>query len=330
MKAIWRHLPAFVSLALLAGAVVYLSRQQDRIAAVVDAWKHIAPLEIAEATLLMILAQLTIAWRCSVIYERDGLVRPNLFWSNARIQLISLFVSHGAVVPGFADVAKGTFVKLRFGVPVAQAMKWVVYERICTAAGIMMVGILVLPLSFIYPLPPFLVLTPAVLWLCGVAGFGLLVWLGRKHISVGHPKIDGLIRALIGVGDLYRDPRAFLLLLATAVLQIGLICGSFMALAYGMDLHIAPAIIVLFVPFIVFVFSLPVFYLGWGGREAMVIMTIGSVAHLATTDSLALSAAYGVIVFLAAIPGAVFWLLRPSMRKAEKAIMAEAADQQSL
>lgn len=325
MKAIWRNLPALISLALLAAAIAYISRQQDRLAAIVTAWRHIGLLEILGATAFMIATQLVIAWRCSLIYERNGLARPNLFLSNARLQLIALFASHGAVVPGFADVAKGTLIKLRFGVPVTLAMKLVVYERICTAAGIMMVGVLVLPLSFFYHLPPSLVLVPAAMWLGGLTGLALLIWLGQRHISTGQPTLDRLVRGLTDVGDLYRDRRTFVLLLVSAIVQIGLIDACFLLLAHGMALPIAPTIIFLFVPFIVFVFSLPVFYLGWGGREAMVIMTIGSVAHLATADALALSAAYGVIVLLAAVPGAVFWLLRPSMRKSGETVPLPAA-----
>ena len=68
-------------------------------------------------------------------------------------------------------------------------------------------------------------------------------------------------------------------------------------------------------PLIFLVASLPIFYMGWGGREAIVIVTLGSVAHLPTSESLALSAAYGVVVFLASLPGAALWLMRPSMRK---------------
>jgi hypothetical protein len=56
--------------------------------------------------------------------------------------------------------------------------------------------------------------------------------------------------------------------------------------------------------------------MGWGGREAVVIMTLGALAPLPTPEALALSAAFGVAVFLASPPGALLWLMRPSMRRA--------------
>ena len=71
-----------------------------------------------------------------------------------------------------------------------------------------------------------------------------------------------------------------------------------------------------FMPVIFFVSSLPVFYLGWGGREAIVIATLGSMGTVTRVEAVALSVALGVVVFLASLPGAAFWAMRPSMRKA--------------
>ena len=76
----------------------------------------------------MILAQFTVAWRCRVILESDGITEPNLFWPNFRIQMVTLFAAHGAAVPGFADVAKGTMLKLRFEISIARSVKLVVYD----------------------------------------------------------------------------------------------------------------------------------------------------------------------------------------------------------
>jgi hypothetical protein len=71
-------------------------------------------------------------------------------------------------------------------------------------------------------------------------------------------------------------------------------------------------------PFVFFVASLPIFYLGWGGREAAVVLTLGSVSSISSSEAVALSVAFGVSFLLAALPGGVFWLIRPSMRKAAR------------
>jgi hypothetical protein len=90
----------------------------------------------------------------------------------------------------------------------------------------------------------------------------------------------------------------------------------FIILAAGMHIAVPPVRAMLFMPLIFFVSSLPIFYLGWGAREAIVIATLGSAATVSTAEAVALSVGFGVIVFLSSLPGALFWLLRPSMRKA--------------
>jgi len=52
--------------------------------------------------------------------------------------------------------------------------------------------------------------------------------------------------------------------------------------------------VILFMPFISFIASLPIFYLGWGAREAAVILTVGASAPLSPPESVALSVAFGV------------------------------------
>jgi hypothetical protein len=46
------------------------------------------------------------------------------------------------------------------------------------------------------------------------------------------------------------------------------------------------------------------------------IATIGQSGGITTAQAVAISVAYGVIVFVSSLPGAAFWLMRPSMRKA--------------
>jgi hypothetical protein len=99
-----------------------------------------------------------------------------------------------------------------------------------------------------------------------------------------------------------------------ALVQLLLISTTFLLLSRAMAIPIELVLIFLYMPLIFFIVSLPIFYMGWGGREAIVIMTLGDAAHVANSEMLVLSAAFGVLVFLASLPGAALWLLRPSMR----------------
>jgi hypothetical protein len=263
----------------------------------------------------MILAQLTVAWRCRVILQGDGLREPNMFWSLVRIQMVTLFAAHGAIIPGFAEVAKATMLKLRFDISTARSVKLVIYERICTAVGFMMVGLLATPPLFLLEVPPLLVIVPLLLWLGGLVMLAAILVLANRHISTGYARIDWFVSSFLQVGQLYHRRRSFIELFLCAFAQLLFVATTFLLLSRAMAIPIEPAFILLFMPFIFFVASLPVFYMGWGGREAVVIMTLGAVAHLPTPEALALSGAFGVAVLLASPPGALLWLMRPSMRK---------------
>jgi hypothetical protein len=165
---------------------------------------------------------------------------------------------------------------------------------------------------------PLLVFIPLSLWLVGFLMLGAILVLANRDISTGYVTIDWLISTFLRVGQLYNQRRSFIELFLSALTQLVFVAATFLLLSRAMAMPIEPALIFLFMPFIFLVTSLPIFYMGWGGREAVVIMTLGAVAHLPTSESLALSAAYGVIVFLVSLPGAALWLMRPSMRKTLK------------
>jgi hypothetical protein len=310
-----RNVPAIVSLILLGAAILYLASRKDQITAVLAAWRRIDTLDLLGAIGLIILSQLCVAWRCRVIFEGDGLHRSDLFWANLRIQMVTIFAGHGAIIPGLADVAKATMLKLRFNISAARSMKFVLCERMCAVIGYMMVGLLATPPLFFLQVRPLLVVVPLLLWVVGFVMLGVMLVLANRDISTGYVTIDWLISTFLRVGQLYHQRRSFVELFLCALTQLLFVAATFLLLSRAMAMPIEAALIFLFTPFILFVTSLPVFYMGWGGREAVVIMTLGAVAHLPTSESLALSAAYGVIFFLASLPGAALWLMRPSMRK---------------
>jgi len=64
--------------------------------------------------------------------------------------------------------------------------------------------------------------------------------------------------------------------------------------------------------------ALPIFYQGWGGREAIVVATIGGVGQVTNAEAIALSIAFGIVIFLASLPGAVVWIMQPSMGAAAR------------
>ena len=206
-------------------------------------------------------------------------------------------------------------VKLRFSLPTGQSIRMIVYERICGALGAVVVGLITTFGQLIVPTPATLVDIQFIVWGTGLLGGGILLAVGGLHIKSGIGLFDRAARAVTLLGKMLRRPTVTGQLLLVSLTQLVGFSLVFIVLARGMHLPTSGLHIVLFMPFIFLISSLPIFYQGWGGREAVVILTVGALGTVSSAQSIALSVAFGVVVALSSIPGAVFWIMRPSMRK---------------
>ncbi len=139
--------------------------------------------------------------------------------------------------------------------------------------------------------------------------------LGGLQVTTSIGLLDRAARAVGQLGTILRRPAVAGELLLVSLAQLVGFALVFTTLAQGMHLPVSNVQIALFMPFIFLISSLPIFYQGWGGREAVVLLTIGGLGTATSAQAIALSVAFGVAVFLSSIPGAVFWIMRPSMRK---------------
>jgi hypothetical protein len=242
--------------------------------------------------------------------ERVGLL------SMFRIQLVSQFAAHGAPISALADLARAAMLKLRFGVTIGRAVRIVFYERVSGALGAAAVGLGAVATEVCLPPPHPLVEPQLLLWGAGLAGTALLLLFNGLHLNTRFESLNQVVRAVAMLGEMLARPPIAAKLMLISLLQMISMALVFIVLAAGMHIAVSPIQAVLFMPLIFFVSSLPIFYLGWGAREAVVIATLGSAAMVSTAEAVALSVGFGVIVFLSSLPGALFWLFRPSMRKA--------------
>jgi hypothetical protein len=149
----------------------------------------------------------------------------------------------------------------------------------------------------------------------GLLGGAIILAIGGLQIKSGIGLFDRAARTLILLGTMLRHPSVTSQMVLISFGQITVIASVFMVLSQGMYLPVSRVSILLFMPFIFLISSLPIFYQGWGGREAVAILTIGNLGSVSSAQAVALSVAFGVVVFVSSIPGAIFWMMRPSMRK---------------
>jgi hypothetical protein len=236
--------------------------------------------------------------------------------SLVRLQLISQFVAHGAPVSALADVAKVAFMSLRFGLTAASALRVVVYERVTRAVAAVVLGVAALLVQWVSGVTAHVLRIEMLVWSAGIIGIiASLFAMSKLNVAVGVTLVDKAIRGMLALSSLLLEPRFSILLLISATAQLGFMALAFVVLANSMHLVIAGPQILLFMPFISLVSSLPIFYVGWGAREAATVLTFCSMSSISPSEAVALSLAFGVC-FFTSLPGAFFWLLRPSMRKA--------------
>jgi hypothetical protein len=310
------------SLTLLA-AIGYILSQQQKLGEIVEVWRQIDQWYFALAVVVTLALQATAAWRLQAIMAFDG-VQGLQFQSLFRIQLISQFVAHGAPISAIAELARAAMLKLHYHLTLARSIRLVLYERLCGAAGTFVFGLAasVVLLSISPPTP--LIYGQLALWIAGLAGFGLLLAVGRMKADTGITLINRAVRAIDTLGQmLFRPWMAATLALVSLVHLLGM-AAVFFILAKSMQLVVPWWHLVLTMPLIFFISSLPIFYQGWGGREATLILAMSDVGSMTPAQSVALSVAFGVVVFVASLPGAVLWMLRPSMRQAVKLEVGQA------
>jgi hypothetical protein len=281
----------------------------------VQIWRRSDKGAIWLAVAAMMAAHVAGSSRLKVIMTATGIAGVGLA-SMFRIQLVSQFAAHGAPISALGDLARAAMLKLRFGVTIGRAVRIVFYERVFGALGAVAIGLGAVAVELCLPPPHPLIGAQLALWGAGLGGTALVLLLHGLHVNTRFEPLNHAVRAVAMLGEMLAKPPVTARLLLIALLQMISMAFVFIALAAGMHIAISPIQAVVFMPLIFFVSSLPIFYLGWGAREAIVIATLGSAASVSTVEAVALSVGFGVIVFLSSLPGALLWLLRPSMRKA--------------
>jgi hypothetical protein len=310
------------SILLLSFIIIAVTSGQG-VAALVAVWQRLGLVELLLAVFAVLGMHVVGAWRTQVLMRADGLPRPSLP-ALLRLQLVSQFMAHGVPVSGLADAAKVGMLTLRFGVPFGRSLRLIAYERITGAAGVIVIGIAALLAQLLLPIPRGVLRLQAAVWAVGLVGLVLLACAPMMQLRTGIKVFDKVVDAVTMLAVMLRRSWVVVRLLAAAALQLACMAAALLVLARAMHIDVVPQLILSFIPCIFFVSSLPIFYMGWGAREAAVVLTIGTTSSITPAEATGLSVAFGATIFFASLPGGVFWAMRPSMRKSVEASMKNA------
>ena len=239
--------------------------------------------------------------------------------SIVRLQFVGLFMTFAMPISVAVEFVRIGMYRMRYALPLEVCTRAVIFDRLLGALGIVFVGVLTFalqPLYYHYREPSYLVSFQIAMVAAAAAFIVFLVVLSRSGAQLRWWPLQVAVRWMSTLGRRFTSADFLLrqgLYAVLYVAAVGLVL-YFLTRAFGFD--ISPMLLVAFTPLILFVSSLPFLYAGWGGRELIVVVTLSGVGGARADEALVLSIAYGLVMLVTALPGAVFWIVRPTFRKA--------------
>lgn len=289
-------LRAAVSLGLLAGLAAWLDA-----GAVASRLASMRPSWVLAALAVSAVQVAVLAWRWSFTARRLGV---DLAWPVAwREYYLSIFLNQ--VLPGgvLGDVARAwrqVRSQVRVQAPRGPAVRAVVFERLSaqavmtTVAG---VSLLFLPVTVAPGSRP--VMIGAGLLVGGLV-VTMVVWMRRQSSGWS---LFGPVLAEVGAAHL--TPGAFAAQLASAVVVVATYLATYLLAARAVGVETPLPVLLPLVAPVLMSMLVPVTVAGWGLREGAAAVLWGAVG-LTAADGVVVSVAYGLLVLVGSLPGAVF------------------------
>lgn len=312
------RIPRWVSVVLsgvLLAVMFAILPQYIDIKQVSTALRPLSLVIVAAATVVMWLNFAVTTIRLRVVMRRlyD---RPPGFISLFQLNLLSLFITHLSPVGAAADVARIGYARVRMNIPIRIAVESIVFDRILGLFGIVLLAILLMPIQWAIGVSAKVWIPQVVLWIfCVLALTGLHV-MARHQIIQRWRVVAEMGRSVQKFFSLFTLPGDYVI---QGLLALGY-SGTFSFLMWllARAMGFTPDLIIFFAfgPLMLLAQNMPIFYVGWGAREAVALLTLGGSGVLEPAQALAVSVATGIIFLIASLPGSVVWLWRPRVMRA--------------
>lgn len=288
--------------ALLTGAFSQLEWHS-----VYDTFATISPWAFIVAVVIMWLNFFVATFRFQSIIQSRLIATPPLMIL-FRLNLLGSFAAHLGPVGPAADLARFGYANLKLKLPAGPIAQAILMDRLVALTGLALVGLCALPLQFWLDVSPAIVIPQLIGWGGWLIFILLTQFMGSRFLQSKWARFDGILRPILQMlPTLLKNPQSILLQVAIAIGY----CGSFAlllwVLALGMGSTAAFMVYLSFSPIILLSQSIPIFYAGWGGREATALMTLSSFAFISEVEAISVAVASGITFFIASLPGCVIF-----------------------
>jgi uncharacterized membrane protein YbhN (UPF0104 family) len=295
-------LRASVSIGLLAGLAWWLD-----VGTVASRLAQMRPVWVLLAVAISVVQVAVLAWRWRFT---AGCLGVSLSFSAAwREYYLSIFLNQ--VLPGgvAGDVSRAwrqARVQTRLREPGGPAVRAVIFERMSAQAvmtTVAVVSLLALPVTVDRGSRLVLVWAGAMAVLIVIA---MVVWLRRQSSA---QSLWGQVMADLGAAHL--SGPVFVAQLVSAMIAVSTYLGTYLVAARAVGVETPVLVLLPLVAPVLMTMLIPVTVAGWGLREGAAAVLWGAVG-LTVADGVVVSVAYGLLVLVGSLPGAVFLIMTGS------------------
>lgn len=292
----WRGAARVAISAVVLAGVIVLSGGDE----VLAAFRRFDPFWVAAALAITALQVVLSAWRWQFTAARLGV---ELRWRSALLEYyLATFLNQ--VLPGgvVGDAARAWRHGRGLAVP-ATAWRAVIIER--ASGQLVMAGIAALSLVAVMGWPS---VPPLAAGVGAVSVLFAVLLVRRMSLSRGALG-RGLRHFHADVQQSLLSPTALPVQLATSLAIVASYISVFLLGARGIGLETPISVVLPLVPLVLLAMLIPLSASGWGFREGAAA-AVWPLAGLPAAEGVAASVAYGVLILLGSLPGAVVPLLR--------------------
>jgi len=301
-----RHLALIGLKLVVSGALTWwvfssvdLGASAERVASLDPAW--------GVAALLMFLVLLVVSALRWLVFTRALAVSSSTL-ATVKINFIASFL--GQVLPAGVGIdAVRVWFLTRRGARVGLSVASVALDRLAGVGSLLLLIAVFLPLLFSKVKDAGIETGITIVLAGGAGGFVLLFLLLMVPRRFDHIKPMRAIAETIKSArqnGLSRRPALMSFGLSIIVHLMSVVIVGF--LAEGLGLAISWSTLLALIPTVMLLATLPISLAGWGVREGAMVTALGYVG-VEAGDALALSVLFGVVMIVASLPGALFWLL---------------------